>query len=322
LYAAVFGHSFANDPALSGIMKAFNRLRPAKQPYTELRWHIAQLLAHFVRLGPNNSLLQYHVLLGKFICLCMILAGMRMAEIRRINVWTVTITGEYAQFYVRIKSKPALAPIRLPRVPQQPSIDPVLVLLDIKRRLEFVEPKSEWAGRPPAANAAGVRAPASFPCALPENQAARTGIVGPRMTRSASPDDVAQAAMISSGLCDEHGTPYTDPHIRALAKKTLSDAGIDETRPYHIKHATVSFLYGLRMPPEKIAMFLRQKVDSFTFFKHYVSNDLGRQCAASIVSDFIKACPFGSWLFVCVLCDTLHSHTIDNAYTAHRALSQ
>jgi hypothetical protein len=173
------------------------------------------------------------------------------------------VKTEYAQFYVRIKGKPTLAPIRLPRVPLQPSIDPVLVLLDIKQRQRKGEQQS------PAAPAAGAESSSPIPRTL-QDPAARTGIVGKsNELRSSNADDVALEAEIRSGLCDEQGTPYADAQIRALAKKTLNDAGIDENRPYHIKHATVSFLYGVHMPPEKIALFLRQKVDSFTFFRHY-----------------------------------------------------
>jgi hypothetical protein len=90
----------------------------------------------------------------------------------------------------------------------------------------------------------------------------------------------------------------TASRIRAVAKRTLKLAGIDDSRPYHIKHATVSYLYSPRMPPEKIAQFLRQKVDSFTFFKHYCSNDMGWQYAGSMIADFLKACV--SALFVSV----------------------
>jgi hypothetical protein len=95
-------------------------------------------------------------------------------------------------------------------------------------------------------------------------------------------------AIASPGLLDENGSHYKNDQIRALAKRTLRRAGIDEDRPYHIKHAMVSLLYNKRLPPEQIALFLRQKVDSFTFFNNYVSNDLGRQCSDAIVAEFTK----------------------------------
>jgi hypothetical protein len=169
------------------------------------------------------------------------------------------------------------------------------------------------------------------PPTLPQDPAARTGDVchgndtGIRNSDSdnvvgdqscsvgASPSDrIAHETETGSGLCDEQGTAYSDNQIRAYAKKTLKDAGINENRPYHIKHVTVSFLYGFHMPPEKIALFLRQKVDSFTFFKHYVSNDLGRQCAGSIVAEFVKACPFCNCILFVLA--TVCVSAVDNAY--------
>jgi hypothetical protein len=99
-------------------------------------------------------------------------------------------------------------------------------------------------------------------------------------------------------LLDENGTHYKNEQIRALAKRTLKRAGIDEKRPYHIKHAMVSLLYKKRLPPEQIALFLRQKVDSFTFFNSYVSNDMGRQCSDAIVAEFTKVNVYNCFSYI------------------------
>jgi hypothetical protein len=125
-----------------------------------------------------------------------------------------------------------------------------------------------------------------------------------------SPDDPAAVStgILSNGstacpgLLDENGNHYKNEQVRATAKRTLRRAGIDEKRPYHIKHAMVSMLYKKRLPPEQIALFLRQKVDSFTFFNNYVSNDLGRQCSDAIVAEFKVS--YFSWLVTVGLCYT------------------
>jgi hypothetical protein len=97
----------------------------------------------------------------------------------------------------------------------------------------------------------------------------------------------AAKSHVLPGRPNGRGGEYTDPQIRGLVKKHLLRAGIN-AHPYHIKHAAVSKLYAKHLPPEQITQFLQQKVLSFTFFRHYVSNDLGRECGKVILDDFIQ----------------------------------
>jgi hypothetical protein len=305
LFAIVYGHDFSRHPRLSGLARSFCNIRPARAPVTEVSWHPSQLLDYFVRCGSNTHLL-YIDLVGKFVCLCIMLVGMRMAEINRIDPWSSEPGDVFWQFYVKIKKHAELAPIRLHRVPTIPEIDPVLTLLEIRSR--GVDPRGVPAsGRlslsyAPDVGARGLgagRIPAKCigPCSAPEVGALGVDsnlVVRPRQ---ASFDPAARSTGIQRislsarpGLLDENGTHYKNEQIRALAKRILIRANIPETRPYHIKHAMVSLLYSKKLPPEQIALFLRQKVDSFTFFKSYVSNDLGRLCSSAIVTEFKVSC--------------------------------
>jgi hypothetical protein len=206
--------------------------------------------------------------MGKFVCLCTITAGMLLAEIQRLDLWSAEPTDRYWQSYTGIKNHNALALVHLPRLPPEPSLDPVLTLINIRER----HPARVFT---PAGGRAGATAVVATQTTPLTAQTQRTG--------------PGNSTMICSGLPDENGTEYGSPQIRDLVKYTMGRTGIDDKRPYHIKHATVSYLYSLHLPPEKIAQFLRQKVDSFTFFKHYCTNDMGRQCAESMIADFLKA---------------------------------
>jgi hypothetical protein len=71
-------------------------------------------------------------------------------------------------------------------------------------------------------------------------------------------------------------------------KATLRRAGITDTRPYHVKHATASALHAKNVPFDRIAAFLRHSVDSLVFLKHYVSNDMGEGCARSLTAAYAQ----------------------------------
>jgi integrase len=66
------------------------------------------------------------------------------------------------------------------------------------------------------------------------------------------------------------------------AKKLLQQAGIDETRPYHIKHAAVTWLSKQKTPPDWIVRFLRHKQSSTVYVDYYLSEDMGATCNATI----------------------------------------
>jgi hypothetical protein len=231
------------------------------------------------------------------------LVGMRMAEINRIDPWSSDPGSEFWQFYVKIKKHAELAPVLLHRVPTIPEIDPVLALLEIRSR--GVNPRVDHTkgcrrapgfapdGRALELSAAQSIGPSNGSGFAPEVGAPGRSAVCVADPRRTSGGPVAidtgiqrKSFMASPGLLDENGTRYRDEQIRALAKHTLIRANIPEKRPYHIKHAMVSLLYKKRLPPEQIALFLRQKIDSFTFFNSHVSNDLRRLCSNAFVGEF------------------------------------
>jgi hypothetical protein len=226
------------------------------------------------------------------------LVGMCMAEINRIDPWSSEPDDEFWQFFVRIKKHRDLAPVRLHRVPSVPEIDPVLTLIEIRNRgLRFKATPIATASR--SGDRSRVRG--LLPVVTPRVRGSLPVSCVPDLVATApvslsTPDDpttistgvLSNGSTASPGLLDENGFPYKNEQIRAIAKRTLMRAGIDEKRPYHIKHAMVSMLYKKRLPPEQIALFLRQKVDSSTFFNNYVSNDLGRQCSDAVVAEFTK----------------------------------
>jgi site-specific recombinase XerD len=72
--------------------------------------------------------------------------------------------------------------------------------------------------------------------------------------------------------------------IRQAAKQLLLDAGIDETRPYHIKHATVTWLSKQGIAADRIVRFIRHALGSTVYVQHYLSEDLGEMCTKVIES--------------------------------------
>jgi hypothetical protein len=100
---------------------------------------------------------------------------------------------------------------------------------------------------------------------------------------------VGQALATCPTLPNANGESYTDAQLRALVKSTLRRAGISDTRPYHVKHATASALHASNVPFVRIAAFLRHSVGSLTFLKHYVSNDMGEGCAHSLTAAYAQS---------------------------------
>jgi hypothetical protein len=70
--------------------------------------------------------------------------------------------------------------------------------------------------------------------------------------------------------------------IRQAAKQLLLDAGIDETRPYHIKHATVTWLSKQGISADRIVRFIRHALGSTVYVQHYLAEDLGATCTRVI----------------------------------------
>jgi hypothetical protein len=64
--------------------------------------------------------------------------------------------------------------------------------------------------------------------------------------------------------------------VRKAAVNVLARAGINEHRPYHIKHAVLTCLDQRGMSAKDIAAFARHNFGSMSAYKHYISYDGGR----------------------------------------------
>jgi site-specific recombinase XerD len=80
---------------------------------------------------------------------------------------------------------------------------------------------------------------------------------------------------------NEDGTDMTVEHLRRKAQELLRTAGIRDT-PYHIKHATISWLYKQGKSTDEIIRFIRHAQSSTTFIDYYLNEDLGASCSAMI----------------------------------------
>jgi site-specific recombinase XerD len=81
---------------------------------------------------------------------------------------------------------------------------------------------------------------------------------------------------------DEHWNVMNRKEISIAAKQLLHQAGIDETRPYHIKHAAVTWLSQHGVAPDWIVRFLRHKQSSTVYVDYYLSEDMGAMCNRTI----------------------------------------
>jgi hypothetical protein len=133
LFGYAFDVSLAHSPLFAGLSKAFAKLRPTTEPVLNLSWDINDLFRYLVRLGDNRRL-PYSFLMGKVLCLCMSVGGLRMAEANRLDLWATDPSGTSWQFTLRIKCHRALVPFRLHRSPLCPELDPVLALLEVRAR--------------------------------------------------------------------------------------------------------------------------------------------------------------------------------------------
>jgi site-specific recombinase XerD len=81
-----------------------------------------------------------------------------------------------------------------------------------------------------------------------------------------------------------NGTVMGYVEIRQAAQRLLLAAGIRDRRPYHIKHATISWLYKQHVPADQIIRFIRHALSSTTYMEYYLSDDLGERCTDVIES--------------------------------------
>jgi integrase len=78
---------------------------------------------------------------------------------------------------------------------------------------------------------------------------------------------------------NDDGSTMTTEFLRKKAQNLLSAAGIRDT-PYHIKHATIRWLYKKGVPADRIVRFMRHAQASTTFVDYYLNEELGAACSA------------------------------------------
>jgi hypothetical protein len=82
--------------------------------------------------------------------------------------------------------------------------------------------------------------------------------------------------------CDVKGNVMSMCEIRQSVRHLMRDAGIIDNRPYHIKHATISWLHKQNVPTDQIFRFIRHAMGSTTYLEYYLSEDLGAACTQVI----------------------------------------
>jgi hypothetical protein len=72
--------------------------------------------------------------------------------------------------------------------------------------------------------------------------------------------------------------------LRGAALEVLAAAGINDRRPYHIKHAVLTYLDKNGVSAQGIAAFARHKFGSMMAFKHYISYDGGKSSSKILMN--------------------------------------
>jgi integrase len=78
--------------------------------------------------------------------------------------------------------------------------------------------------------------------------------------------------------------PLSYDELRSAAVRVLAAAGINEKRPYHIKHAVLTCLDEEGASMKDIAAFARHRFQSMAAYQHYISYDGGRKSVERIVN--------------------------------------
>jgi hypothetical protein len=77
--------------------------------------------------------------------------------------------------------------------------------------------------------------------------------------------------------------PMAYDEVRQSAAEVLKLAGIDEPRPYHIKHAVLTFLSQRNVPPAEVTAFARHSYGSMAASAFYTSWDNGKALSNKII---------------------------------------
>jgi hypothetical protein len=78
-------------------------------------------------------------------------------------------------------------------------------------------------------------------------------------------------------------SPMSYNEVRQSAAEVLELAGINETRPYHIKHAVLTFLAEQKVSPAEVTAFARHSYGSMAATAFYTSWDNGKAISNKIV---------------------------------------
>jgi site-specific recombinase XerD len=73
-------------------------------------------------------------------------------------------------------------------------------------------------------------------------------------------------------------TVMTETHLRQAALHLLQDAGIADNKPYHIKHATITWLKKKGISADEIRRLARHAPTSTVYLENYLSEDMGIAC--------------------------------------------
>jgi site-specific recombinase XerD len=80
----------------------------------------------------------------------------------------------------------------------------------------------------------------------------------------------------------ENGQTMTPEHLRAQVKQLLAEAGIQESSPYHLKHATMSYLHKQGATADDLRRLARHTHSSNAYTDFYLNEDFGASCSRMI----------------------------------------
>jgi integrase len=85
-------------------------------------------------------------------------------------------------------------------------------------------------------------------------------------------------------LSNKNLLPLSHNELRSAAVDVLKLAKISDTKPYHIKHAVLTYLDQNGVSAQGIAAFARHKFGSMMAYKHYISYDGGKASSDILLS--------------------------------------
>jgi site-specific recombinase XerD len=83
-------------------------------------------------------------------------------------------------------------------------------------------------------------------------------------------------------------TVMSTEQIRQAAKDLLQEAQIQDHRPYHIKHATVTCLKKRGVSADQLTKLCRHKMSSSVTMEYYMSDDMGAACSKRLEAAMLE----------------------------------